>query len=100
VGDRPITKDMVNSSRTRTSLQKFLEPRPRVYLIDFGLTVKYVNPDGSHMRSSKRPRSGTLKTGTARYASVNVHEGRSHSRRDDLESLCYVFLDLYEGYVN
>lgn len=32
-----------------------------------------------------------------RYASLGAHEERDQSRKDDLESLLYVFLDLYTG---
>lgn len=32
-----------------------------------------------------------------RYASLGAHEERDQSRKDDLESLLYVFLDLYIG---
>ncbi|CAM9275806.1 unnamed protein product, partial [Ectocarpus fasciculatus] len=34
---------------------------------------------------------------SARYASLGAHEERDQSRKDDLESLLYVFLDLYTG---
>ncbi|CAN0144069.1 unnamed protein product, partial [Laminaria digitata] len=33
----------------------------------------------------------------SRYASLGAHEERDQSRKDDLESLLYVFLDLYVG---
>ena len=32
-----------------------------------------------------------------RYASLGAHEEKDQSRKDDLESLLYVFLDLYTG---
>ncbi|CAM9512841.1 unnamed protein product [Sphacelaria rigidula] len=32
-----------------------------------------------------------------RYASLGAHEEKDQSRKDDLQSLLYVFLDLYLG---
>jgi len=35
--------------------------------------------------------------GTAKYASIHVHYGKSPSRRDDMESLCYSLIYAYKG---
>ncbi|KAI8367864.1 kinase-like domain-containing protein [Choanephora cucurbitarum] len=64
-----------------------------VYLVDFGLATWWRNPKTKKpYPECKKPIK--YKTGTARYASLNVHRGRTHARRDDLESLGYVLLDL------
>jgi casein kinase 1, epsilon len=64
-----------------------------VYLIDFGLARSYLDRDNKHFKQD----SGRKLTGTVRYASVNVHQGLTPSRRDDLESLGYVILYLLNG---
>ena len=65
-----------------------------LYLIDFGLCKKY--------RSSKTKKhypyvQGKDLIGNVRYSSLNALEGKSQSRRDDLESLGYVLIYLCLG---
>ena len=65
-----------------------------VYLIDFGLAKKY------RSMSTLIQYPLTLKkkfTGTARYASINALKGYEHSRRDELESLGYIFIYFLKG---
>ncbi|KAI8803855.1 kinase-like domain-containing protein [Cladochytrium replicatum] len=69
---------------------------PTIYLIDFGLADFYKNELGRHIRN-KKANKNRPKTGTARYASLNVHRGKDHTRRDDLESLAYVVIELATG---
>jgi serine/threonine protein kinase len=64
-----------------------------VYLIDFGLARRYVDKQNKHFKQD----SGRKLTGTARYASLSVHQGITPSRRDDLESVGYVLLYLLNG---
>jgi casein kinase 1 len=64
-----------------------------LYLIDFGLAQCFLDEKNRH---------GAIKTneqivGTTRYMSVNVHQGLTASRRDDLEALGYSLLFLYHG---
>lgn len=69
----------------------------KVFLIDFGLSVPYVDSEtGEH---SKENLSHTYSTvvGTALFASINAHNGRDLSRRDDLESLIYTLIYLCNG---
>ncbi|KAJ1558278.1 Casein kinase I isoform delta [Nowakowskiella sp. JEL0078] len=68
---------------------------PTVYLIDFGLAEFYVDDSGKHICTKKN--KNRAKTGTARYASLNVHKGKDHTRRDDLESLAYVVIEMALG---
>ena len=64
-----------------------------IYLIDFGLSEKYLKEDGSHTEFKERV--GLI--GTARYMSINSHELNSQSRKDDLESLGYILVYLAKG---
>ena len=64
--------------------------RPELFLIDFGLSKYYLN-NNIHMEQRKDRNL----IGTAKFASLNVHNGIEISRRDDIESLCYTFIILY-----
>lgn len=60
-----------------------------LYLIDLGLARKY-RSSATYLHIDNN--GGKSLIGTARYASINVHNGDDQSRRDDLESLGYCLL--------
>jgi len=65
-----------------------------IYLIDFGLSVNYINNRNfSHNIYNKN----VSFAGTLRYSSINNHKGIEQSRRDDLESLGYIIIYLFTG---
>ncbi len=66
----------------------------RLYLIDFGLSKLYMDPR-THMHIQYRDSKGMC--GTSRYVSLAVHQGIETSRRDDLESLFYITVQLMRG---
>lgn len=64
-----------------------------IHFIDFGLATFYVDEKGEH--TSQQKHSEII--GTARYVSVNVHNGDDPSRRDDLISIGYLYIYLLYG---
>lgn len=73
-----------------------MDPEDGLYVVDLGLASRWkdvTRPNG-HIAYGQRVDHFS---GTVRYASVNAHLGRWLSRRDDLESLGYMLLYLYNG---
>ncbi|KAK2949278.1 putative Casein kinase I [Blattamonas nauphoetae] len=67
-----------------------------LFLIDFGLSKRFIDPrTGKHIPF----RTDKSLTGTPRYATANAHLGMELDRKDDLESLCYVLIYLYKGFL-
>ena len=65
-----------------------------IYLFDFGLTKYYKNPrTNKHIEYTVNNKF----TGTIKYASINTYLGYEQSRRDDLESLGLVCINLVKG---
>jgi casein kinase 1 epsilon len=66
----------------------------QLFVIDFGLSKKYRDPQThEHLKYAE----GKSLTGTARYASVNALQGHEQSRRDDLEALGYCLVYFLKG---
>jgi len=69
-----------------------MDKHQKLYIIDFGLCKKYTK-NGAHTENKQISKI----IGTPTFASVNVHNLNQPSRRDDLESMLYVLLELYLG---
>jgi len=65
----------------------------KLFIIDFGLSRKYVGPEGE----IKAPRPNAGFRGTARYASVNSHQCKELAPRDDLWSIFYMMVEFATG---
>ena len=68
--------------------------KSQVYIIDFGLSKSYIDPDTKNHYSFKEDRRFV---GTPRYASLNTHLGVRQSRRDDLESIIFILVYFLKG---
>ena len=69
------------------------EATNNVYIVDFGLSRKFIDEKGNHLpiKSNQGIR------GTLPFISMNTHSGIRMSRRDDIESLAYVTMYLVKG---
>ena len=67
-----------------------------VYLIDFGLSKEFQDPN-THRHISCKESLGVV--GTATFASVYNHMGLELGRRDDLELLAYILIYFLRGHL-
>ena len=61
--------------------------------VDFGLSSMFEGVYGGHIDK----KSGQNIIGSPSYVSINIHKGCNPSRRDDIESLCYVYMYITHG---
>ena len=63
------------------------DKKSRVYMIDLGLSKKYI-----YGQNHIKYKTGKNFTGSFRYSSIRNHKGIEQSRRDDLESIGYMLI--------
>lgn len=66
-----------------------------IYIIDFGFCKSYLDANGNHNTIKKNHNI----IGSYNYASIMSHKRVELSRRDDMESLCYLLLYLCSGFL-
>ena len=89
---RDIKPDNLMIKERKTSAMSNISNISNIYIIDFGLSKWFLDSSGNHIKEkTNKPMVGTIK-----YSSINIHNGIEPSRRDDIESLCYSFMSLYE----
>lgn len=81
-----------NDLKLDNVLVGFKDPQ-NIYLIDFGLSCRYVEPDGSHVEKKYIQKF----SGNFIFGSLNSCRGYNKSRRDDIQSLIYIMIFLLNG---
>jgi serine/threonine protein kinase len=71
--------------------QNFMLKSGEIYLIDFGLSTFYIDSNNVHILD----KMNDCIVGTPKYISYNIHCGNTPSRRDDLISIGYLFIYLF-----
>lgn len=66
----------------------------QLHLIDFGLSKRFVDPQTDKHILMK---SGKTLLGSVEYASINNHNAKEISRRDDMEACAYILIHLLLG---
>lgn len=66
----------------------FMLKTNQLYLIDFGISTFYID---SNKRIKPNKYNDTI-IGSSNYASYNLYEGNTFSRRDDLISISYIYI--------
>ena len=70
----------------------FNKSKQKIFIIDFGFCIPYLNKSDIIDPPPVKNFIGSLD-----YASINCHNLKTQSRRDDLESICYVIYYLLRG---
>ncbi|CAD8081940.1 unnamed protein product [Paramecium primaurelia] len=73
-----------------------LENAHKIYLIDFGLALKYFEVQQQNKFNEQQPSFEKLRR-TSIFSSVDSHFGKVQGRRDDLESLGYIMIYFLRG---
>jgi serine/threonine protein kinase len=66
----------------------------RIYLIDFGLSKRFIDSQNKEHIDYK---TNVNFTGSFRFSSIRNHKGIEQSRRDDLESIGYMLIFFLKG---
>ena len=70
----------------------FLMREDKIIIIDFGFCKSYLKDDIHNDMNENEHFIGSMD-----YASLNIHNHKTYSRRDDLESVCYLLYFILNG---
>lgn len=74
--------------------QNFMIKNGELFIIDFGFSTFYIDDNKNHLPNKENNIENCNIIGTPKYISLNIHNGITPSRRDDLISLGYIFIFL------
>jgi serine/threonine protein kinase len=72
--------------------QNFMIKNSELFIIDFGFSTFYIDDNKNHLPIKTNDIENCNIIGTPKYTSINIHNGITPSRRDDLISLGYIFI--------